>query len=144
MARGRRGARRLAVQALYQRQLTGHDAPELLAQFVERKEYRGIDTAYFAALIHEILPQEAALDEIIATAADRPVAQLDPVEHSILWIGVSELINHADVPSTVVIDEAINLCREFGAQDGYRYVNAILDSLVARLRGSEGAATAGG
>ncbi len=136
MARGRRGARRLVLQALYQRQLTGHDAPELIAQFAERKEYRGIDTDYFAALLTEILPQEAALDELIASAADRPVAQLDPVEHGVLWIGVAELRDHPDIPPRVVIDEAINLCREFGAQDGFRYVNAILDALAPRLRGS--------
>jgi N utilization substance protein B len=134
MARGRRGARRLAVQALYQRQLTGHAAGELRAQFADRKEYLGIDTAYFAALLEEIVPLEAELDALIESVADRPAAQLDPVERGVLWIGVTELRAHPDVPRNVVIDEGVALAREFGATDSFRYVNAILDSLATRLR----------
>ncbi|MBM4196949.1 MAG: transcription antitermination factor NusB [Gammaproteobacteria bacterium] len=137
MARGRRGARRLALQALYQHQLAGHGVDELLSQFAGRNEYRGIDTAYFAQLLGEILPASAELDSLISGAADRSAAQLDPVERGILWIGVMELQAHADVPSRVVIDEAIELTHEFGAQDGFRFVNAVLDTLADRLRQAE-------
>jgi N utilization substance protein B len=62
------------------------------------------------------------------------VAQLDPVERGILWIGLTELRSHPDVPAGVVIDEAVELAREFGAQDGYRYVNAVLDYMAPKLR----------
>ena len=91
MARGRHGARRLLVQALYQRQLGGHTAAELIAQFSARKEFRGIDAGYFRALIEEITRPSRSLDELISSAADRPVAQLDPVERGVLWIGLTEL-----------------------------------------------------
>jgi N utilization substance protein B len=134
MARGRHGARRLLLQALYQRQLGGHSTTELVAQFSRSKEFRGIDAGYFLALIEEVIAGEASLNELIAQAADRPVAQLDPVERGILWIGLTELRSHPDVPAGVVIDEAVELAREFGAQDGYRYVNAVLDYMAPKLR----------
>ncbi len=138
MARGRRGARRLALQALYQRQLAGHDVEGLVAQFSASKEFRGIDAAYFSTLLEEIVPAEPALDELIAAAADRPLSQLDPVERAVLWIGLIELRAHPDVPTRVVIDEGVELAKEFGAQDSFRYVNAVLDTLAQRLRGGTG------
>jgi N utilization substance protein B len=134
MARGRHGARRLVLQALYQRQLGGHSAAELIAQFTESKEFRGIDAAYFNLLIGEIIPVEQELDDLIASAADRPVNQLDPVERGVLWLGLTELRAHPDVPPRVVIDEAIELTKEFGAQDSFRYINAVLDTMAQRLR----------
>ncbi len=134
MARGRHGARRLLLQALYQRQLGGHSTAELVAQFSDSKEFRGIDRGYFLALIEEITAAEKDLDELIAAAADRPVAQLDPVERGVLWIGLTELRGHPDVPPGVVIDEAVELAKEFGAQDSFRYVNAVLDAVASRLR----------
>jgi N utilization substance protein B len=143
MARGRHGARRLALQALYQRQLGGHSAAELIAQFSDRKEFRGIDAGYFLALIEEILAAEQSLDALIARAADRPVAQLDPVERGVLWIGLTELRAHPDVPRKVVIDEAVELAKEFGAQDSFRYVNAVLDSMAMELRPAGGARETG-
>ena len=134
MAGGRHGARRLLLQALYQRQLGGHTAAELTAQFADRKEFRRIDRGYFLALLGEIVADEGALDRCIERSTDRPVAQLDPVERGILWIGVAELKFHPDVPVRVVIDEAIELTKEFGAQDSHRYVNAVLDSVSRELR----------
>lgn len=141
MARGRRGARRLALQALYQRQLAGHGVAELVEQYSASKEFRGIDAAYFCLLLEEIVPAEAELDALIQEAADRPPAQLDPVEHAVLWIGTNELRAHPDVPGGVVIDEAVELAKEFGAQDSFRYVNAVLDALNQRLRGDAVPAT---
>lgn len=143
MARGRHGARRLVLQALYQRQLGGHTAAEIIAQFADKKEFRGIDAGYFLALIEEILPAEHSLDELIARAADRPVAQLDPVERGVLWIGLTELRSHPDVPRKVVIDEAVELAKEFGAQDSFRYINAVLDNMAGQLRPAGGARDTG-
>jgi N utilization substance protein B len=134
MAGGRHGARRLLLQALYQRQLSGHAESELVAQFTTRKEFRRIDRDYFLVLLGEIMADEGVLDRDIARSADRPVAQLDPVERGILWIGIAELKFHPDVPVRVVIDEAVELTKEFGAQDSHRYVNAVLDSLSRELR----------
>jgi N utilization substance protein B len=136
MARGRHGARRLLLQALYQRQLGGHTPGELIAQFSGSKEFRGIDAAYFLALIEQVIASEKLLDELIGQAADRPVSQLDPVERGVLWIGLTELRSQPDVPSGVIIDEAVELAREFGAQDSFRYINGVLDYMAQKLRPS--------
>ncbi len=133
-ATGRHGSRRLLVQALYQRQLAGHGAAEILAQFAGQKDFDKVDVGYFGDLLREILEDAPALDSLIASEADRPIAQLDPVEHAILWLGLAELRNHPEVPVKVVIAEAVKLAREFGATDGHRYVNAVLDRLAAKLR----------
>jgi N utilization substance protein B len=123
-ATGRHGARRLLVQALYQRQLAGHDFAELANQFCG-------DADYFRELLRDILDREAELDAAVGGVTDRPVAQLDPVERGILRLGAAELRLRPDVPSRVAISEAVQLAREFGAQDSHRYVNAVLDRLAA-------------
>jgi N utilization substance protein B len=133
-ATGRHGARRLLVQALYQRQVGGHGYAELAAQFAADPGFGKIDGDYFRELLQQILAATSALDELIAARADRPLVQLDPVEHGILWLGTAELRLRTDVPPRVAIDEAVRLAREFGAQDSYRYINAVLDRLAAEPR----------
>lgn len=132
--RGRHGARRLLVQALYQQQVALSDASELRSQFTDRKEFERIDRGFFLALLDEVLTHMAALDSTIESAADRPAAQLDPVERAVLWIGAAELQFHPDVPPNVVINEAVELAKEFGAEGSHRYVNGVLDTLAARGR----------
>jgi N utilization substance protein B len=133
-ATGRHGTRRLLVQALYQHQLAGHTAAELLEQFSAQKDFGKIDGKYFRQLLEEILADSGALDTLIAMDADRPVNQLDPVEHGILWLGLAELQWHPEVPVKVVITESVQLAKEFGAQDGHRYINALLDQLASKFR----------
>jgi N utilization substance protein B len=133
-ATGRHGSRRLLVQALYQRQLAGHTAAEIVAQFSSQKDFEKVDVEYFRRLLGEILADTAGLDALIAGDADRPVAQLDPVEHAILWLGLMELRAHPEIPMKVVITEAVQLAREFGATDGHRYINALLDKIAPKLR----------
>jgi N utilization substance protein B len=133
-ATGRHGARRLLVQALYQAQVGGHGYHELLNQFAGDPGFGKIDGEYFRELLTNILAAREALDAAIGARADRPVAQLDPVEHGILWLGAAELRLRPDVPPRVAIDEAVRLAREFGAQDSWRYVNAVLDQLAAERR----------
>jgi len=133
-ATGRHGTRRLLVQALYQHQLAGHTAAELLDQYSTQQDFGKIDGRYFRQLLDEILADPQALDKLIGADADRPVAQLDPVEHGILWLGLAELQWHPEVPVKVVITESVQLAKEFGAQDGHRYINALLDQLAAKLR----------
>jgi N utilization substance protein B len=130
-ATGRHGARRLLVQALYQQQLAGHEFAELANQFAATPGYAQVDGDYFRDLLRQILAAVADLDELIAGSADRPVAQLDPVERGILRLGAAELRFRPDVPARVAINEAVQLAREFGAQDSYRYVNAVLDRVAA-------------
>ena len=133
-ATGRHGSRRLLVQALYQRQLAGHTAAEIVAQFSSQKDFEKVDVEYFRRLLGEILADTAGLDALIAGDADRPVAQLDPVEHAILWLGLTELRAHPEIPVKVVINEAVQLAKEFGATDGHRYINALLDKVAPKLR----------
>lgn len=132
--RGRHGARRLLVQALYQQQISGHDVATLSAQFADAEDYAQADGDYFLALLDEILNDCAALDERIDAFADRPVAQIDPIERAVLWIGMMELRSHPEIPAKVAINEAVELAKEFGAQDSYRYINAILDGASKELR----------
>jgi len=131
---GRHGSRRLLVQALYQHQLAGHSAAELLEQFTAQENFEKMDVEYFRRLLGEVLADTAALDALIAGDADRPVSQLDPVEHGILWLGLTELRAHPEVPLKVVIAEAIQLAKEFGATDGHLYINALLDQAAPKLR----------
>ena len=130
----RHGARRLLLQALYQQQIAGHDIAELLEQFADRDEYAGIDQEYFKDVLGDVLSRTAALDAIVDEFMDRPVSQLDPVEHALLWIGAAELSAQTDVPANVVINEAVELAKEFGAQDSFRYINAVLDKASGSLR----------
>jgi N utilization substance protein B len=133
---GRHGSRRLLVQALYQRQLAGHTAAELVEQFASQKDFEKMDVEFFRRLLGEILADTATLDALIVGDADRPVDQLDPVEHAILWLGLAELRGHPEIPLKVVITEAVQLAKEFGATDGHRYINALLDRLAPKLRPS--------
>ena len=122
------------MQALFQRQLAGHTAAEIVAQFASQKDFEKVDVEYFRRLLGEILADTAGLDALIAGDADRPVAQLDPVEHAILWLGLTELRAHPEIPVKVVINEAVQLAKEFGATDGHRYINALLDKVAPKLR----------
>jgi N utilization substance protein B len=132
--RGRHGARRLLLQALYQRQVGGQDTAELISQFSASKQFDEIDSAYFLTLLEEISADTASLEVHLAAAADRPVEQIDPIERGVLWIGLAELESHRDIPAKVIINEAVKLAKEFGAQGSYRYINAILDRVADELR----------
>lgn len=135
---GRRGrTRELLVQALYQMQVAGHDGKELLRQFHERPEFQQVEAAFFDEAILGICASLADLDEEIGRCADRPVEQLDPVEHAILLLGIFELKTRIDVPYRVVINEAVNLSKRFGASDGHKFINALLDRAAPTLRSAE-------
>lgn len=133
-AGARSQARALALQALYQMQITGHDTAELLSQFRERPDYERVDRDYFDELLRAASGNFEALKGGISKFADRPLEQLDPVELAVLAIGYYELESRGDVPYRAVINEAVNLARRFGAEDGHKYVNAVLDRAAKVLR----------
>lgn len=141
-AGARSRARELILQALYQKQMTGHDSAELVKQFRARDEYRHADRQYFDETLPAICAIQDQLESKIAELADRPTSQLDPVELAILLLGFFELEQRMDVPYRVVIDESINLAKRFGAVDGHKYVNAVLDKAADRLRPAEAAGSA--
>jgi N utilization substance protein B len=140
MNRARSRARRCIVQALYQWQLTGRDAAALDPQFFIEEGEGDIDRAFFDKLLAEILAQVDDLDGLIAPLLDRALGEVDPVELAILRLGADELRHHPQTPFRVVINEAVELAKLFGAHHGHKYVNGILDRLAARLRAEEVAA----
>jgi len=135
---GKRGRSRiLLVQALYQMQITGHDLRELRSQFKDRPEYERVDQDYFDDALKTICDNREDIESAIAGFADRPVEQLDPVERGILLLGFYELQSVTDVPYRVVINEAVNLAKRMGAEDGYKFINALLDRASKKLRPAE-------
>lgn len=96
--------------------------------------FSGADPKYFKELILKIPPMSEELDQVLSAFADRPLDQLDPVERAILMIGAYELRDRLDVPYRVVINEAVEMAKFYGAEDGHRYVNALLDKAAGELR----------
>jgi len=133
----RAAARKLLVQALYQWQLVRQPAAELAAQYELSPEFAKADRDYFGAGLAAISAGSDALDAELARHSDIEPARLDPVEHAILVLGLWELMARPEVPYRVVINEAIELAKRFGATDGHRYVNAVLDRASRAHRGAE-------
>ncbi len=127
-------ARELLVQALYQKQIAGHECAELLAQFHEQTAYERVDQEFFNEALPYICKSQAELEQVIDGLIDRPLEQLDPIELSVLLIGIWELETRIDVPYRVVINEGVNLAKRFGAVDGHKYINACLDVAAQSLR----------
>ena len=141
-ARARSLSRKLAMQALYQWQMTGQSFAELRNQYAGEEGFADADATYFGELLEGVTESAAALDAHLGTLIDRPVAQLDPVEHAVLLIGLFELTRRLDVPYRVVINEGVDLTKRFGATDGYKFVNAVLDRAARALRAAEQASAA--
>ena len=135
--RARGAARKLIVQALYQWQLARQAPAEIVAQYATSPDYPRIDHEFFREAIAAICGDGARIDEELARHSDITPERLDPVEHAILSLGIWELMTRPEVPYRVVINEGIELAKRFGATDGYRYVNAVLDRASRAHRGAE-------
>lgn len=133
----RRWARRCAVQALYAWQMTGQDPGRIAAQFLADEDLRKADPDYFQELVREVPARAAEIDAALEPFLDRPLAQIDPVERSILRIGGYELMQHPDLGYRIVINEAVELAKVFGAEQSHRYVNGVLDKLARAARPAE-------
>jgi transcription antitermination protein NusB len=130
-------ARRLAMQAIYRWQINDGPWQDLLSEFAGAEDMPKADAAYFRELIEGVCAARAQLDVDLAQWTDRPAEQLDPVEHAVLLVSVFELSARPDVPFRVVLNEAVNLTRRFGATDGHKFVNAVLDRAARALRTHE-------
>jgi len=128
----RKVARKLALQALYRWQLNACEWQDLVSEFATDADMPRADAEYFQALIAAITRSHDELDAALAPLLDRSPAQLDPVEHALLLIGSYELQHRPEVPFRVVINEAVTLARRFGATDGHKFINGVLDR-AARL-----------
>ena len=129
MSNPRRQARRLAMQGLYQIQITGYESDGVLKQFLSGEYIGNADIPYFKELLTNVDKNESSLLKLVEPFLDRPVREIDPVERAILLIGSYEMVHRLDIPFRVVIAEGIELAKEFGAAESYRYVNSILDAL---------------
>jgi N utilization substance protein B len=141
--RARSLARRLALQALYQIQINPRPWADTHAQFDADAEAERVDRDYFKDLITAIAPNRDDLDLQLARWCEIPPAELDPIEHAALWVGVHELQARPELPYRVALAEAVQLAKQFGATDGYKFVNAVLDRAARELRPLEYGQTAG-
>lgn len=135
--RARSRARRLTLQGLYQWQLSGASAQEVGTQLLAGQNPRDTDTEYFEALLHTVIADSTLLETLLGAYLDRPAVQLDPIERGILLLGACELRSHPEVPYRVVLNEAVELAKKFGAADSHKYVNAVLERLCTDLRALE-------
>jgi N utilization substance protein B len=95
------------------------------------------DSAHYDALLYGCTEQAQAMDALIAPKLDRSFAEISPIERAIMWIGVYEMQHCLDVPWRVVLNECIELAKDFGGTDGHKYVNALLGGLAPELRSAE-------
>ena len=134
---GRTRAREFALQALYQHIVGRNEASDIDLFTRDLSGFHKADSAHYDALLHGSIAQSAELDALILPMLDRPMAEVSPIEHAVLWIGAYELQHCLDVPLRVVINECIELAKAFGGTDGHKYVNGVLHKLGQKLRAAE-------
>ena len=138
MSKGsRHKARVAAVQALYQWQLTEQPPQEIEDHFILDHEMSEIDIRYFDQLVRGVPLHLHELDDHLTPYLDRDVEEVDPVERAILRVGAYEFEFHPEIPYKVVLNEAVELAKTFGAEHGHKFVNAVLDKVAAKLRAEE-------
>jgi N utilization substance protein B len=130
-------SREFAVQALYQH-LVGRNEAQAIDIFTRvLAGFHKADAVHYDALLHGCIAEAAQLDALIMPLLDRKLEEISPIEHSVMWIGAYEFLHCADVPWRVVLNECIELAKEFGGTDGHKYVNAVLNGLAPTLRPAE-------
>lgn len=134
MSQARTNARKAAVQALYQWQMTGQNLSLIEQQFLEEDWLKDAQKSYFNELFHGVPAHLEEIDQQLAGYVDREVDAIDPVERAILRIGVYELLYRLNMPYKVVLNESINLAKCFGADGSHKYVNGILDKIARDKR----------
>lgn len=137
MSTSKTQARKSAVQAIYQWQMTRYNLSEIERQFLEEHGIGKGELGYFQDLLHNVPSRLDVIDAAIGEFTSRPVEQIDPVERAILRISTYELLDHPEIPYRVVVNEGINLAKEFGATQSHKFVNGLLDRLAKKLRATE-------
>lgn len=136
----RRKARRAAVQAVFGWQMAGGNSADIEAEYRGNGSLDKADAEFFQDLLRGVLLKSGDLDALLGPALDRPVAKLDKVELAVLRLAAHELQAREEIPYAVVIDEYVELAKLFGAEDGHKFVNGVLDKLAGTLRPIEVAA----
>lgn len=140
MSQAKTNARKCAVQALYQWQMSGDSLTRIETYFLEEEHLKGAQKTYFTELFHGVPKQLDVIDAALAEFVDRPVEKIDPVERAILRIGTYELMYRLETPYKVIINEGVNLAKDFGAEGSHKYINGILDKVSHKQRAVEMAA----
>lgn len=122
------------MQAIYRLEINPGPWQDALAELAAEDDMRKADREYLERLVCEVADARAALDAQLAPLLDRQPAELDPIEHAVLLIGLHELASRPEVPYRVAINEAVGLARRYGATDGHKFVNAVLDRAARTLR----------
>ncbi|WP_267222466.1 transcription antitermination factor NusB [Dyella silvae] len=130
-------ARRRALQALYAWQISGSHMNAVIEQFRHEQDMEVADLEYFEDLLHGVERHVEVIDDALKPYVDREVGQIDPIERAALRLATYELKYRPDVPYRVIINEAIEVTKRFGADHGHSYVNGVLDKLAAVLRSTE-------
>ena len=136
-------AREFALQALYQKLVGKNEVADIDTFTRDLAGFSKSDAVHFDALLHGCTEQAAELDALLTPLLDRKLTEISPIEHAVMWIGAYEFQHCLDVPWRVVLNECIELAKEFGGTDGHKYVNAVLNGLAPSLRGAEVAADRG-
>jgi N utilization substance protein B len=125
------------MQALYQWDLSGSNLSEIEVQFLEDEDFSKADKDYFHELLHQVPARLDEVEQAFTSYLDRPLDEIDPVERAVLRMAGYELMARIDVPYKIIINEAVNLTKKFGAEQAYKYINGVLDQVARRLRAVE-------
>jgi N utilization substance protein B len=135
--KARRLAREFAVQAVYSWQMSKNPVEQIELSIVTSNDMKKVDTEYFLELLRAVIKDCAELDKKMKPYLGRLPEELDPVEKAILRIATYELVARIDVPYKVVINEAIELAKSFGAEESHKFINGVLDKAIKTLRKDE-------
>lgn len=125
------------MQGLYEWQMAGNAPQDILANYRQQHDLKNIDQEYFKVLLLGVPAQQQEIDSVLAPHVSRPLLEVDPIELAILRLATYELSSRLDIPYRVVINEAVELAKTFGAEGGHKFVNGILDKVAARIRAAE-------
>ena len=130
-------SREFALQALYQHLVGRNEAQDIDDFTRDLAGFHKADALHYDLLIRGCIRDGAALDALILPLLDRKLAEISPIERGVMWIGAYEFLHCPEVPWRVVLNECIELAKEFGGSDGHKYVNAVLNGLAPKLRAAE-------
>ena len=133
----RHRAREFVVQGLYQYFVGGQDAAAIIVQAESVAGFDKINRPLYDALLDGVLGDMAGLQTLLEPCIARPWVEVSPIERGILLLAACELRNHPETPYRVIINEAIELAKSYGATDGHKFVNGVLDKLSPALRPHE-------
>lgn len=134
IAKARGKSRRLAMQAIYQWQMTGDNISDIKQQFFDENNMAKLDAAFFSEMVSGVASSISELDPLLEKYMSRSVESVDPVERSILRLATYEFINRLDVPYRVVLNEAVTITKEFCSENSHTFVNAVLDKVAKEIR----------